>query len=136
MPGLGPFAGTWNLHGSEMTLREHGPSTKRSSLKFANRVQTDTLQWTRYRNPDRLLLVVTRVDYEDEQGPAPEPSDSRWLSDGSVEPGDSSVLRFAAPHLLEEMYLISHVSPTNLEGGNGYWCGEGLAARYQDRCGA
>jgi hypothetical protein len=137
VPGLGPFAGTWNVHGSEMTLREQGPSTKRASLNFAERVETDTVRWTRYRNPARLLLVVTKVEYSDDQGrPAPEPSEACWLSDGSVEPGDSSLLFFAAPHLLEEMYLTSHVSLTDIEGRNGYWCGDGLDKRYQDRCGA
>jgi hypothetical protein len=137
VPGLGPFAGTWNVHGAEMVLREPGPSTVSHSLNFASRDETKTVRVTRYRNPDRLLLVVTKVEYGDGHGnPAPEPSDACWLSDGSPEVDDASLLFFAAPHLLEEMHLISHVAPQNLTGGNTYWCGEGLAKRYQDRCGA
>jgi hypothetical protein len=138
--GLGPFAGHWAVHGSRMDLRSRGRSevsTSFNSVGPYGTVETDTVRWTRYRNPDRLLLVVTDVRYEDGTGtPVSEPSDACWLADGSVQPGDSSLLWIAAPHLLEDMILVSHASPINVEGENGYWCGEGLATRYQYHCGA
>ncbi len=123
-----------------MDLRPRGRSevsTSFNSVGPNGTVETDTVRWKRYRNPDRLLLVVTDVRYEDGTGrPFPEPSDACWLADGSVRPGDSSLLWIAAPHLLEEMSLVSHVAPINVQGENGFWCGEGLATRYQYNCGA
>ncbi|MBV9099162.1 MAG: hypothetical protein JO079_14005 [Frankiaceae bacterium] len=100
--------------------------------------ESDRLTLVRYRNPDRLLVTVSSVSYVDRTSnkPIPRPTDKCSLADGFSVAGDQYLLRFAAPHLLIESVLVSHVAPNNLDNGNPYWCGVGLAARYQDRCGA
>jgi hypothetical protein len=124
-----------------MDLRSSGTSeiaTSYNDVGPHGTVERDTVRWTRYRNPDRLVLEVTAVRYEDGTGqPVPEPTDACWLADGSTQPGQSSVLRVAAPHMLQELSLADHSAPVNPndEDGN-FWCGVGLAERYLRMCGA
>jgi hypothetical protein len=51
--------------------------------------------------------------------PNPRPDDSQAV-------GDVSILTLIAPHLLKQTIVRSHLSPSDVEGGNPYWCGEGL----------
>jgi hypothetical protein len=102
--GLGSFAGHWNVHGAQMDLRADGTGTVPD---FDEPQQTISVRWTRYRSPDRLLTVVTKVAYNVNGRPARPPSDPCALADGTPTAGDRSLLHVAAAHLLVEETLPS-----------------------------
>jgi hypothetical protein len=122
-----------------MELRPDGTGTQ-SFATGGSPAEVDTLVVTYYRNPDRLLVRVASVSYLGGDVasliPVPVPTDACVGADGATAAGDEQLLRFAAPHLLIQSVLVSHVAPADLNSGNPYWCQEGLAAQLQDRCGA
>lgn len=133
--GVGTFAGTWRVHGAQMVIRPDGTGTIDAAEGPYD--ETDVIRFVRYREPERLLATYTKVSYVDGTTgrPIPKPTDACSLADGSNVPGDQFLLRFAAPHLLIDSVIVTHIAPINLSG-NPYWCGQGIAPRYQNRCGA
>lgn len=131
---LGLYVGEWHVHGQRMVLRANGTGTvDGSGARYSVRV-------TRYRNPDRLLMrVVADAQYFESGMWVLRPADPCTLASGLVKRGDSSILRFVVPRLLQETPFLSHLAPEEIKGGGGanpYWCGDGLASKYRARCGA
>jgi hypothetical protein len=77
----------------------------------------------------QLTLVVTAVSYEDAAGatvPNPDPGPSTAV-------GDTTQLAWQAPGLLKQTVL--HGFP-GWQGGNPYWCGDGVSEIDSRLCGA
>jgi hypothetical protein len=55
---------------------------------------------------------------------------------GYDRPGDTFRLTHVAPGLLTTTYLHTHLSQSDLTYGNPYWCGPGISAANQPKCGA
>lgn len=54
----------------------------------------------------------------------------------SLQPGDTFELARVATGLLKTTYLHTHLSQDDLTYGNPYWCGPGISAANQFKCGA
>lgn len=80
-----------------------------------------------------MNVTITKITFKDGASgkaiPNPDPSTSQQI-------GDSSYLKFAAPHLLKETIIHSSLPAVDLEAGNPYWCGDGLASSLGHFCGA
>lgn len=127
--GLGPFAGEWYHHAAHLELRPDGRGT-RSFTDNSIGVEVQSLRWTRYRQPDRLVLVVTGQRWENGTGtPIPAPTECS-TGFGATRPGDSDLLLIEAPHLARVIPLVSHDDAD--AGYDFYWCQDGLSARYDD----
>ena len=55
---------------------------------------------------------------------------------GYDRPGDTFRLAHVATGLLRETILRTHLSQSDLQYGNPYWCGPGISAANQPKCGA
>jgi hypothetical protein len=133
--GVGPFAGSWYVHDGWMVLRPDGTGTQ-SFNAGALTAEVDTVALTYYRNPDRLLVQVMAVSWQNgDTASSPRvPADA--CSQAGAAPGDEELLRFAAPHLLVASVIVSHRPLADLAGANPYWCQDGLATELQNSCGA
>jgi serine/threonine-protein kinase len=84
--------------------------------------------------PDGTIIgTVTKVldtttDSSVITGPAP--------ATGFLQPGDTFELTQADTGLLKTTYLSTHLSQANLQYANPYWCGPGISAANQPKCGA
>jgi hypothetical protein len=131
VPGLGPFAGEWFHHAAHLELRPDGRGTQSFTDNNIG-VKVQSLRWTRYRQPDRLVLVVTGQRWENGKGspiPAPTPGECSTRF-GATRPGDSDLLLIEAPHLAKVIPLLSHDDA--YAAYDFYWCQDGLSARYDD----
>jgi hypothetical protein len=129
--GLGPFVGPWYHHGAHLTLRSDGRATQEVTENGVGSA-VETFRWTRYRHPDRLVLVLTdayRLDLNGRRTPAPSPGLCQ-LALGETRPGDTYLLRLEDPHLAEVIPLVSHQDQDANDAF--YWCQDPLPGKYED----
>ena len=131
-----PFVGHWHTHGANLHITATtatinatsgmGPCMRNPQLSCS---QTYTLGVVS-SNDKQLTLTVTAVSFHLRTGqtttvnPNPDPATAV---------GDSMQLVWQAPGLLKATLL--HGFP-DWQGGNPYWCGEGINESNKTRCGA
>jgi hypothetical protein len=132
------FIGHWYVHDATLDITSGsagveignaGPCGPNDTRHCSER---DTLSFALSEDGSMVATIATITYTDDETSasvPNPHPGDSQAV-------GDSSRLGIVAPHLMKEMIVRSHLPPIDLQGGNPYWCQDGLAANLKDRCGA
>jgi hypothetical protein len=125
------FLGNWRVHGASLAITETTATVVAGGAcsappAFCSETYTMAIQ---SGDDKQLTLVVTAVSYNDAAGgavPNPDPGPSTAV-------GDTTQLAWQAPGLLKQSAL--HGFP-DWDGGNPYWCGDGISEINHRLCGA
>lgn len=124
---LSSFVGNWHLHGAflKITSTHNGQIWGRGGCTC---LEFDTLALKPQDN--QLEAVVTRVRAVGPTGrTVPEPYQNQVV-------GQRSFFEFVEPHLLLQVLVPNKPRDLSLSVGTpSYWCGTGLAARFENACG-
>jgi len=130
------FAGNWGVHDGQLSIWSAG-KVGHKTFWFGQNIDADQpgtqvnlLRLSLSPSRTRMRVTIWGVGYVNQHGISarlPNPTDN-------FVPGDTFVLVFVAPHLLKAISI--HTRYHGVEFGNPYWCGIGLAAKYQHLCGA
>ena len=130
------FVGHWHVHDAQMDITPTtatmtvgggiGPCTQNPQLACS---ETDTLAVVS-GNDKKLTLKVTAVSYNLGNG---QTTSVNPETGPSTAVGDVIRLAWQAPGLLKQTVL--HGFPGS-QGGNPYWCGDGISQSDKEKCGA
>ena len=129
------FYGSWHVHGGGATFRADGTGDSRyhdgftDDGRWVNEVQTLTTRLS--ADGGSLIITVVESHYEADGVAIPNPSPQY---PPSYAPGDTFSAVLEHPRLLNVSAINAKSQGASL--GNPYLCGDGLAAEYQDLCGA
>jgi hypothetical protein len=132
------FTGSWVVHDGALSITSVHKGVLRAFLGSCGAnadqcVETDALSLSLSKNKKTMLAKVTKVTITAYTPSGQVDKTSVPAVSMPDQVGDSFRLRFAAPHLLVRT-IVKGMS--GWVGGNPYWCGPGLAQRYQQDCGA
>ena len=129
-PGRVPheFVGEWDVHGVVLTIPATGPATESAFDGGDNAVIVTHLSATVSSDHRRIRLTV--VDQAHHVAEADEPSRNPDPKSDFVI-GDSYVLKVVDRGLLDTINIHTRYRVIS----NGYWCGDGMPAKYRDYCG-
>ncbi len=141
-PPFAEFVGEWSVHGGRMTIRQdHTGESDWNAGPCLNALTTPPPPMCRghtslklVSSPKGIIVTITRVWFTTWANAAP----PAGFDPGTSIPqaGDTSEITWQAPGLLKERIIRSHLSPLDIKYGNPYWCGKGISAENQRRCGA
>ena len=140
--GVGPFAGTWFVHGSSLVIGRNGKGSVVSNVgpcrpKRAGQMCSERNDYRFRLSPDGTMLTgtVTAIRFETWDGAPVSPSVADYRT--NVRVGDTMHLYVAAPGLLSTRWPLKHPLKRMLfDGpGNPFWCAAGTS-NAEGLCGA
>lgn len=155
--GLASFTGSWYVHDGDLCIGEalqlpsgitnSPPCQGNSDVGWEKGFFGCTVQkpgtepvcdeWDELSfaaGPDgTITATITKILYTTTNGSVIQ---GLHLGSGYNEPGDTFRLAHVATGLLITTILRTHLTQSELQYGNPYWCGPGISAANQNKCGA
>ena len=125
-PLAGGFIGAWEVHDAELIITSltHGVISAQGDCQCT---ENDTLSLSRHGS--QLDATVTQVRATGAGGKTvPDPHPNEVV-------GQESFFELHRAHLLLEATVANEPGDLSESFGNPYWCGKGLAARFDQACG-